>query len=346
MKMRAIVKKKGEVGAELDEVDVPTPGKNEVLLKVLATSICGTDVHIYEWNEWAKSRIKNLPHIMGHEFAGEVVERGANVERLKVGDYVSCETHIPCNQCIPCLSGQRHLCANLKIVGVDINGSFAEYISIPEEVAWKNDRTIPPEIASIQEPLGNAIYATTVTDITGKSVLIFGDGPIGLFSVAVAKLSGASKIIMVGLIDFRLQMAKSLGADFVLNADKENVIESVMDLTYGNGADVVIEMAGANSAIRNGLELVRKGGVFVAFGIPPSSVTIDYNNHLIFKGITIYAINGREMYRTWLKTSAWLREKKLNIESVITHKFLLEDFENGFKLMLRPENSAKIVLLP
>ncbi len=346
MKMKAVVKKRGEMGAELDEVDVPTPKKNEVIVKVLATSICGTDAHIYEWNEWAKSRITNLPHIMGHEFAGEIVEKGANVERLKVGDYISCETHIPCNQCVPCLSGQRHICSNLKIVGVDINGSFAEYISIPEEVTWKNDRTIPPEIASIQEPLGNAIYATTVTDITGKSVVIFGDGPIGLFSVAVARLSGASKIIMVGLIDFRLEMAKSLGADVVLNAIRENVIENIMDLTYGTGADVVIEMAGANEAIKNGLEVVRKGGVFVAFGIPPSSVLIDYNNHLIFKGIIIYAINGREMYRTWLKTSSWLREGKLNIASVITHKFPLEEFEKGFKLMLHPENSAKIILFP
>ncbi len=346
MKMKAIVKKKREMGAELEEVDVPTPKKKEVLVKVLATSICGTDVHIYEWNEWAESRIKKLPHIMGHEFAGEVVEVGSNVERLKVGDYISCETHIPCNQCVPCLSGQRHLCSNLKIVGVDINGSFAEYVSIPEEVAWKNDKSIPPEIASIQEPLGNAIYATTVTDITGKSVVFFGDGPIGLFSTAVARISGASKIIMVGLIDFRLEMAKSLGADVVLNAKKEKVVDCIMDLTGGTGADVVIEMAGANEAIKNGLEVARKGGVFVAFGIPPSSVTIDYNNQIIFKGITIYGINGREMYRTWLKTASWLKEGRLKISSVITHKFKLEDFEKGFRLMLHPENSAKIVLFP
>ncbi|MGQ9618550.1 MAG: L-threonine 3-dehydrogenase [Candidatus Aminicenantia bacterium] len=346
MKMKAIVKKIEDKGAELMEVDVPTPRKNEVLVKVLATSICGTDAHIYEWNEWARSRIKRLPHIMGHEFAGEVVDKGEHVERLEIGDYISCETHIPCNRCIQCLSGQKHICSNLEIVGVDTNGSFAEYISIPEEVAWKNDRTIPPEIASIQEPLGNAIYATTVTDITGKSVAIFGDGPIGLFSVAVAKISGASKIILVGLIDFRLEMAKSLGADFVFNARRDNVVEAIKDLTNGTGADVVIEMAGANEAITNGLETVRKGGVFVAFGIPPSKVTIDYNNHLVFKGITIHAINGREMFRTWLKTSAWLKEGKLNISSVITHKLPLDEFVKGFELMLHPDRSAKIVLFP
>ncbi|MGQ9706209.1 MAG: L-threonine 3-dehydrogenase [bacterium] len=347
-KMRAIIKKKGEFGAVLDEVAIPEPTSDEVLVKVKATSICGTDVHIYEWNPWAQGRIKRLPQILGHEFAGEVVEIGSCVKNIKVGDYISAETHIPCYHCKACLVGQFHICENLKILGVDRDGSFAEYITIPESVAWVNDRSIPPEIASIQEPLGNAVYTTTVTDVFGQSIAIFGDGPIGLFATGVARTAGATRVITIGMMPFCLDIAKKMGADATINiTEVDDVARTVIDTNGGEKVDIALEMAGVDKAVSDTFNVVRKGGRVSAFGILPGEITIDYNNALVFKGTTVYGINGRLMYETWCKVRNLLSSKRLDISPVITHKFPLEDYAKGFELMLEvPKKVGKVVLFP
>ncbi|MEW6686889.1 MAG: L-threonine 3-dehydrogenase [Candidatus Edwardsbacteria bacterium] len=345
--MKAIVKTKRDFGVELKEVEIPQIKEDEVLVKVKATSICGTDVHIYEWNEWAQERIKRIPQILGHEFAGEVVEIGKNVTKIKIGDYISAETHIPCGYCVQCLSGQQHICHNLKILGVDTDGCFAEYAAIPEVVAWKNDKSIPWEFASVQEPLGNAVYCTLVEPVAGKTVLIFGDGPTALFATGVAAISGASYVILAGMEPVRLEMAKKMGADKVMNVTKEDVEKIIFELTDGIGVDVVLEMAGAQKAIEQGLKVVRKGGRFCAFGLPPGNITIDINNGIVFKGLTLYGINGRLMFDTWIKVTNLLKYKKIDISPIITHKLPLEKFEEGFSLMMKsPKTSGKVVLLP
>lgn len=345
--MKAVIKKSAGCGAELVEVDIPKIKPNEVLVKVKATSICGTDVHIYTWDSWAQSRIKKLPQILGHEFAGEVVETGSQVKRIKVGDYISAETHIPCNDCIQCLTGQQHICKNLKILGVDCDGCFAEYAAIPEEVSWKNDKNIPPELATVQEPLGNAVYTTLVEPVAGKTVLIFGDGPTALFASGVARVGGAAQIFIVGRHPFRLDIAKKMGADVLINDKKQDAEKIIFDATGGTGVDVVLEMAGSQSAIDMGFKLVRKGGRFSAFGIAPGKVELDINNGIVFKGVTVYGINGRLMYDTWFKVANLLKHKKLDITPVVTHKLPLEKFAEGFRLMTdRPKVSGKVVLIP
>jgi len=353
-KMKAVIKTKPGLGAEYIETKIPEIKPDEVLVRVKATSICGTDVHIYKWDEWSESRIgqKKLPQIMGHEVAGEVVEVGKNVRAIKVGDYVSAETHIPCNACIQCLTGQQHICANLKILGVDCNGAFAEYISIPEVVCWINDRSIPPEFASVQEPLGNALYAVMGedNDVGGKTMAIIGDGPIALLAVGVARAVGVTAIFFIGKYEFNMEIARKMGADHLLYANKNDIdrIAYVKDNTYGFGADIVLDMAGTPQALEEGFKMLRKGGRFTAFGIAPSSpALIDYNNGIVFKGAQIHGINGRKMFDTWFRVRNLLASRRLNISPVITHLFTLEKFENGFEAMMtRPRKSAKVVLFP
>ncbi|MFH1454536.1 MAG: L-threonine 3-dehydrogenase [Armatimonadota bacterium] len=346
-KMKAVVKTKPAAGAELIEVDIPKIKDDEVLVKVQATSICGTDVHIYNWNKWAEGRIKNIPQVLGHEFAGEVVEVGKNVKNIKVGDYISAETHIPCLMCKPCLTGQQHICSNLKILGVDCNGCFAEYAAVPEVVCWKNSKDIPPEFASVQEPLGNAVYTTLVEDVAGKSVVIIGEGPTGLFAAGVARIAGATDIFMVGKHPYRMDIAKKMGADHLLFLDKCDVVKEVMDKTDGIGADVVLEMAGSQQAIEDGFKMVRKGGRFSAFGLPGEPLKIDYSNGIVFKGVTVYGINGRLMYDTWFRVRNLLKSKRLDISPVVTHKLPLSEFKKGFDLMTtRPKVCGKVVLIP
>jgi threonine 3-dehydrogenase len=344
--MKAVLKTESKRGANLGKIEIPKIGSYEVLVKVKATSLCGTDVHIYEWNEWAQSRIR-IPQVLGHEFAGEVVEVGTNVKNIKIGDYISAETHIPCDNCPQCLQGQRHICTNLKILGVDCNGSFAEYIAIPEKVVWKNDPAIPPEIASVQEPLGNAVYCTLIEPVTGKTVLILGDGPTALFATGVSQVAGASRIFVVGIEEARLEIAKRMGADIVIHAEREDVEEIILDSTNGIGVDVVLEMVGVQETINQGFRLVRKGGRYCAFGIASGKVVWDMTNGVVFKGVTIYGINGRLIFDTWIKVSNLLLSGKLDIRPIITHRFPLEQFEKGFELMTkRPKICGKIVFFP
>lgn len=345
--MLAVVKSSRASGAELSTVDVPEICPDEVLVKVWATGICGTDIHIYKWNSWAQKRIQKIPQIMGHELSGEVVKIGSQVTTVSPGTYISAETHIPCGTCKQCLSKQQHICANLEILGIDRDGCFAEYVAIPEKVLWKNDPSMPADIAAAQEPLGNSIYCTLVEPVTGKSVVIFGDGPTGLFAAGVAKTSGASSVILVGLDGYRMNIAEKMGADHVLHGQSSELVDTIFRLTGGSGADVVLEMAGSQETITLGLQVVRKGGRFCAFGIPPTNVSVDFNKGIIFKGLTLYGINGRLMFDTWKKARDLLQSGKLDIKPVITHHFQLIDFERAFLLMdERPRSSGKIVLYP
>ncbi|HID94166.1 MAG TPA: L-threonine 3-dehydrogenase [bacterium (Candidatus Stahlbacteria)] len=345
-KMKAIVKTKRAPGAEMTLVDIPKIKPNEVLVKVKATSICGTDVHIYEWNEWAQGRIKT-PQILRHELAGEVVDVGSQVKSVKVGDYISAETHIPCGRCFQCKTGLMHICSNMQILGVDRDGCFATHIAIPEIVVWKNDPSIPPEFASVQEPLGNATYAVLVEDVAGKTIAIFGDGPTGLFATGVARVSGASTIFLVGRHAFRMNIAKKMGADILLNDKKDDIVGFIMDATNGGGVDIVLDMAGTQQAIDKGFKILRRGGRFTAFGIPAEPLKVDLADGVIFKGATIYGITGREMFSTWFKVANFLKSKRLDISPVITHKLPLDEFEKGFSLMMtRPKVSGKVVFFP
>lgn len=255
MKMKAIIKPKPAPGAELVTVDVPKPGPRDLLVKVKATSICGTDVHIYEWDAWSQGRIKP-PIVFGHEFAGEVVEVGSMVTGFKPGDFISAESHIPCGYCYQCRNDQQHICGNLKILGVDTQGCFADYVVLPEVCAWKNDKSMPPEIACVQEPLGNAVY--TILDsregVAGLSVAVFGCGPAGLFTVGVAKAASAGKIIHVIKHEFRRAISKQMGSDVIIKYDDPQLKEKVLNETSNVGVDVICEMTGNTQAINQGLE--------------------------------------------------------------------------------------------
>lgn len=344
--MKSVVKTKRAPGAELCSLEIPHPGPNDVLVKVKAASICGTDVHIYTWDGWAQSRITSLPQTLGHEFAGEVAEVGSLVTRIKPGDMISAETHIPCGACLQCLTGQMHICNDVKILGVDINGCFAEYAVVPEVVCWKNDPSVPFEYATVQEPLGNAVYATLEGGgINGHSVAVFGEGPTGLFSTGVARVSGASEIFVVGRNRFRLDIAKKMGADHAIFISEIDPVEYILEKTHGLGVDVVLEMSGAPAAIANAFKVVRKGGRFSAFGIPPHDVSIDYANGIIFKGVHLNGINGRKMFQTWFEVRNFLSSKRLDISPVVTHILPLENYKDGFDILTSPEaKCGKIVL--
>jgi len=327
-KMLAVRKEKPAKGAWLTEIPVPTIKANEALVKVKATSICGTDRHIYEWDEWSQKRIKP-PMTFGHECAGEVVEIGKDVKRVKVGDHVSAETHIPCGYCPQCLTGLQHICHNLVILGVDINGCFAEYVVIPEVCCWKNDKSLPMEIACIQEPFGNAMYTVNESQVSGKQILVIGDGPIAAFAVGIAKAFGAAPIIAVGKYEERIKILKQMGAHKTLSIKTDNIIDRVLEMTQGYGVDSVLEMTGQQDAIDWGLRLVKKGGIFTAFGIPSKKVMIDLSGGVVFKGSRIIGINGRVMFNTWFQTATVLGNGLVDPRPVITHKFPLKEFETG-----------------
>jgi threonine 3-dehydrogenase len=344
-KMKAVAKTKPEPGAEIIDMDIPTPGPDEVLVKVLATSICGTDLHIYQWNEWAQQRIKNLPQVMGHELCGEVVELGMHVTNVKKGDVISAETHIACGHCFLCQTGNAHICINGRIFGVDIHGVFAEYAVVPAPNVWVLDKNIPRDYASVMEPLGNAVHTVLAGDIVGTTVLITGCGPIGLMSIAVSRLCGATKIIATEINDYRIKLAKELGADVVLNPKKDNIVKKVKEKTDNLGIDVVLEMSGNPTAILDAFKALRPGGRYSILGIPDKPIAIDVSRDIVFKYITVQGINGRLMFSTWHKTARFLNSGRLDLEPIITHRFRLEEFAKGMELM-ESGNCGKVLLYP
>lgn len=342
--MKAVAKLQPEVGATLIQKEIPSIKADEILVRIHATSICGTDYHIYSWDQWSQNRIKT-PQVMGHEFAGEVVEVGSMVSHIKLGDIVSAETHIVCNVCEFCQTGQGHICKDTKILGVDCDGAFAEYIAIPAANAWLNDPTVPPEYLCIQEPLGNAVHTVMSGDIIAKSIAVVGVGPIGIMSVAVAKAVGASKVIAIDVNEYRLNLAKELGADLCINPMKEDVIAAVLAATGGLGVDVVAEMSGNAVAIRQALKYLKLGGRMSMLGIPNGEVSLDIANDVVFRGIQIHGITGRRMYDTWYQVKGLIASGNLNLERLVTHKLPLESFAEGMDLMASG-NCGKVVLFP
>ena len=340
--MLAIVKERPERGASLVTVNIPAVADDEVLVKIDYASICGTDVHIYVWNEWAQNRIKT-PHIMGHEFSGHVVETGRSVRGFKEGDFVSSETHIYCGHCYQCLTGHSEVCQNLEILGVDRAGAFAEYIAVPERVLWKNDPLIPAAWASIQEPMGNALDTVNAESVAGKTVLITGAGPIGILAVGIAKAFGATQLFVSDLSDYRLDIAKRMGADVVFNPLHDDVEAVVREQTHGVGVDVVLEMSGSEKAIHQGLRALTPAGRMSLLGLPDRSVTLDLTNEVIFKEIRIYGITGRKIFATWETVSRLLASRLVDPTPAITHQLKFEDWQTGMDAMVAG-TSGKVVL--
>lgn len=328
--MKALVKVQPGPGAEL-KYDVPSPRVegDELLVKVHMAAICGTDMHIYNWTPWAQARIKP-PMIFGHEFCGEVVEVGPEVKKFKVGDRIAGETHIACGMCYQCETGNAHICESMKIVGVHTDGAFAEYIKIPSCCGWKISQDIPYHIGALLEPLGVAVHSVLADEINAKSVVIYGCGPIGLMTVNVAKACGASKVIAVEPVAEKLELAKKLGADYTLQPGKDDVVQAVLELTGGRGADVVVELSGNTKAIAQTFQVLRKGGRVTLAGLPDSPVTLDVVDGIIYKEAKILGVTGRRMYDTWWQINELLSTGKLDLEGVIGGIYPLEDFSRAF----------------
>ncbi|NGQ96383.1 L-threonine 3-dehydrogenase [Brevibacillus sp. SYP-B805] len=342
--MKAIMKHHAGPGAELREVPIPRIEPHEVLIQVKATSICGTDVHIYTWDAWAESRIK-APMVFGHEFSGVVVEVGSQVTGVKVGDHVSAETHVVCHQCLQCKTGQYHICQHTKILGVDFQGCFAEYVKMPAENIWKNPTDMPFEKASIQEPMGNAVHTVLAGPVAGKTVAVVGCGPIGIMAVAVAKASGATEVIALDVNEYRLDLARKVGATVTINSMNEDPVKRVMQVTEGTGVEVVCEMSGHPVAIRQAFEMLTNGGRMSILSLPTKPVELDITNQIVFKGVTVQGITGRKMYETWRQTSGLLHSGQVDVTPIITHTLPLENFREGFELMVSGK-CGKVVLLP
>ncbi len=341
--MKALVKERAERGFVLKDMPVPKELKDdEVLIKVKYASICGTDLHIYQWNEWAQNRIKT-PQIGGHEFSGEVVETGKNVRLVEKGDFVSAETHIPCGKCRQCRTGNMHICNDMSILGVDRDGVFAEYARVPECVLWKNSDDLPQHHASVQEPLGNAVFTVNSGDgVFGKSVLITGAGPIGIMAIQVSMAMGAGPVIVSEIKDFRIEMAKQNGADYVINPLKENALERIMDITDGDGVGAVMEMSGNESAFNLGMDSVMPGGHISILGVFDKTVELNINEG-IFKNVSMYGITGRKMFKTWYELSSLINHKRIDLDKVITDVLPFDKWEEGFKKM-EEGTCGKVVL--
>jgi threonine 3-dehydrogenase len=353
--MFAVVKKRRDVGADVTTVDIPEIGKDEVLVKVKAASICGTDVEIWNWNEWAQSRVKRIPFIIGHELAGEVVEIGGDVTAVQEGDMVSAETHIVDGTCYQCRTDRMHICQNMEILGVDRDGVFTEYVALPERNAWKNDPNLDPAIASLQEPLGNAVQTVLpkdhTEDIAGKNVAVLGCGPIGLMTIAVVKTLGAAKVFATagGRNKVRMELAEKMGADLVIDGREagENLAKVVRDATDGNGVDVALEMSGAASAVRQAFDMLTPGGRVSLLGILERPLEFDLNEAVIFRAATVYGIHGRRMFQTWYQVKGLLSkpEFRSKIASIITHRLLMKDVARGMEL-INSKRAGKVLLEP
>lgn len=337
--MNAIVKKEPKKGLSWEKVPLPPVGANDLLVKITTTSICGTDVHLYKWDAWA-SKTLPVPCIIGHEFVGRVSVVGKNVKRFKVGDRVSGEGHITCGNCDQCLRGQKVLCPNTIGIGVNRNGCFAEYLCMPEENAFLMSDDIPDEIASIFDPLGNAVHTALMYDLVGNDVLITGAGPIGLMSIAVAKKAGARYVVITDMNEYRLKMARKMGADAVVDISKSK-IETAMKKLGIKAFDVSLEMSGSPKALASLPHLTAHGGHLVLLGILPENAPLNWQE-VIFKMLTIKGIYGREIFKTWFQVKHLL-QSGMDVSPVITHKFKARDFEKGFQAMLSGK-CGKVVL--
>jgi threonine 3-dehydrogenase len=342
--MLAVVKAEAAPGTQIREVKIPAFGPQDVLVKVKVASICGTDLHIYNWDAWAQRRI-HPPLVPGHEFCGEVAAVGDEVTSVKEGDFVSAEMHVACGKCLQCRTGEAHICQHVQILGVDADGAFAEYVRIPESNIWKIDPSIPAEYASIFDPLGNAVHTVLSGDVAAKTVAITGCGPIGLFAIAVAKACGATQVFAIEVNEYRRKVAAQMKADFVLDPTKDDVKAIVMDQTGDVGVDVLLEMAGHPDAIKLGFQILRLGGRVSLLGIPSKPIEMNLAEDIIFKGATVLGINGRRMYQTWYQMQALLKAGKLDLHPVITDRIAMSDFAKGME-RLKTGEASKILVYP
>ena len=342
--MQAVVKAEAAPGIELREVPVPTPRPGEVLVRVQAASVCGTDLHIFNWDPWAQGRIKP-PLIPGHEFAGVVAGVGRGVTAVKEGDKVSAEMHVACGKCMQCRIGEAHICQNVRILGVDADGAFASYAIIPETNIWKLSPQIPHEYASLLDPLGNAVHTVLAGPIAAQTVAVTGCGAIGLFSITVAKACGAARVFAIEVNAHRRSVAAAMGADLTLDPATDNVEEQILEATGGTGVDVLLEMSGHPAAIRTGFKVLRTGGRASLLGIPSKPFELDFARDIIFKGALVQGINGRKMFETWFQMEALLATGKLNLDPAITHRLKLSEFPQAMEL-LRTGEAIKVVMRP
>ena len=338
--MKALLKLKAEAGIWLDEAPVPTLGHNDLLIKISKTAICGTDIHIYNWDAWSQQTIA-VPMIIGHEYAGVVTAIGQEVSGFALGDRVSGEGHITCGHCRNCRAGRRHLCRNTLGVGVNRAGCFAEYLVIPAVNAFKIPHNISDEMAAIFDPLGNAVHTALSFDLVGEDVLITGAGPIGCMAAAVARHAGARHVVVTDLNPYRLQLAKQLGATRTVQVDEESLQTVMTQIGMSEGFDVGMEMSGAPAAFRQMLETMNHGGKIALLGIPPGQMAVDWNK-VVFKGLILKGIYGREMFETWYKMAS-LVQAGLQLAPVITHRFALADYQRAFEVM-RSGQSGKVIL--
>ncbi|MGI9270979.1 MAG: L-threonine 3-dehydrogenase [Woeseiaceae bacterium] len=338
--MKALVKAQAERGIWMQDVDVPGVGHNDVLIKVRRSAVCGTDIHIFQWDDWAKNTIK-IPTTIGHEFSGEVVECGSEVKGFVVGDRVSAEGHVTCGVCRNCRAGRRHLCMNTVGIGVNRNGAFAEYVAVPAFNVFKLTDSISDDLAAILDPLGNATHTALSFDLVGEDVLITGAGPIGVMAVAIARYAGARHIVITDINDYRLGLAQTMGATRALNVANESIDQTMADLGMEEGFDVGMEMSGNPMAFRDMLRTMHHGGKIAILGIPPDETSIDWTE-VIFKGLILKGIYGREMFETWYKMSSML-QSGLNVEPIITHHFGADDFQTAFDVM-ESGQSGKVIL--
>lgn len=348
--MTAIRKTNPVKGLEVCTIAKPQPGPEDVLIYVEAASLCGTDLHIWNWDEWSQRRIKT-PLTLGHEFCGTVVAIGEKVRNVSVGDYVSAESHVTCGMCYQCRTGQAHMCPKTSILGVDREGAFANYVAVPEKIIWQNDRAkLPPEIATLQEPFGNAVFSTMNQDLSGQSVTVLGCGPIGLFTIGIARAVGAKAVFASDIHPFRINLANKMGATRVFNPTKPakagaDIVAEIVEANGGYGVDFVLEMSGAPTAITTAFRVVRNGGTVILFGIPSKPVEIDVAENMIFKNLTVLALNGRRIFDTWYKTRWLLESGVVDLRPLITKTITFDEINDAMAMLARGD-ACKLVLLP
>ncbi|MDX4946852.1 MAG: L-threonine 3-dehydrogenase [Pseudomonadota bacterium] len=338
--MKALSKLKAEPGIWMTDVPKPELGHNDVMIKIRKTAICGTDVHIYNWDEWSQKTIP-VPMVVGHEYIGEIVEIGQEVKGFKIGDRVSGEGHITCGHCRNCRGGRTHLCRNTVGVGVNRPGCFAQYLVLPAFNAFKIPDNIPDEIAAIFDPFGNAVHTALSFDLVGEDVLVSGAGPIGIMAAAVCRHVGARHVVITDVNDYRLELAQKMGVTRAVNVSRENLKDVMKELGMQEGFDVALEVSGSPAAFHSMLETMNHGGRIALLGIPSSEMAIDWGQ-VIFKGLFIKGIYGREMFETWYKM-ATLIQSGLDLSPIITHQFSIDDFQKGFDIM-RSGQSGKVIL--
>ena len=339
--MQAIVKEQRAPGLKVMTVPKPSPGPGEVLIAVRHAGVCGTDVHIADWDEWAEGRIRP-PLVVGHEFAGEIVAAGDGVSELRPGQLVTAEGHIVCGRCLQCRTGNSHICKNTRIIGVDRDGAFAEYIAMPATNVLPLDG-VPTTVGAIMDPMGNAFHAVLSAEVKDRSVFVVGCGPIGCFAVGIARAAGAARVIASDVNAKRLALARSMGAHVAINAATDDVVRTVLAETGGEGADLVCEMSGVPSALHQAFAAVRLGGRVHLLGIPKGEVPVDFADEIIFKGLLVYGVIGRKMYETWHQMRHYLTAGLLDPRPVITHQYPLAKIDDALAA-IRAGDAGKIIL--